>query len=341
MKTIVYQTKDLDNPDKIKSLKELLNDNKLVVFPTETVYGLGGNALNPVSAKAIYEAKGRPSDNPLIVHIARASDVFLYAKDISSDALNLMAHFWPGPITFILNKTEVIPKETTGGLDTVAIRMPNHPVALKLIEGAKLPIAAPSANISGRPSSTEFKHVYEDFDGRVDAVIDGGQSIIGLESTVIDVTAKPTILRPGAITKTMIETVLGYKVEDLSNTKPTEQVKSPGMKYTHYKPKGDVVLLQGNLIKALNYVKAQKDSNLKMAVICPNQYEHVFKDFRLRLIGNVNNSNEIARNIFTSLRDMDEWHIDKIYIYYNQTDEVSYAVMNRLLKASGYQVIDL
>lgn len=341
METKCYKESDLDDLIKLNELKTLLIEGKLVVFPTETVYGLGGNALNKDSSKAIYEAKGRPSDNPLIVHIARKEDVKLYARIISEDAAKLMDAFWPGPITFIFDKTDIVPKETTGGLDTVALRMPNHPIAQKLILFTGVPIAAPSANISGRPSSTQFKHVYEDFNGRVDAVIDGGESLIGLESTVIDVTDKPVILRPGAITKSMIEKVLSYTIHDLSGQKPTEKVKSPGMKYTHYKPKGDVVLLHGEIDKVKAFID-QSSANLdKTAIICPNEYTNTFIGYRTRPIGEANNSKSIAKNIFSALRDMDEWDMDKIFIYYNETDEVSYAVMNRLIKASGYQIVSL
>ena len=341
--TKIYLMSDLDDKDKSSEIANLIQSGKLVVFPTETVYGLGGNALDPNASKAIYSAKGRPSDNPLIVHIADKNDVFQYVKSVPLEAKRLMDAFWPGPITFILEKNDMIPFTTTGGLNTVALRMPNHEAALKLIKLSNRPIAAPSANISGKPSSTAFKHVFDDFNGRVDAIIDGGDTTIGLESTVIDMTSTPTILRPGVITKSMIERVLNQKVLDLSNQMPTGEVRSPGMKYTHYKPKGNVTLINGLEGHVKNYIRDFEIThhNKKVAIICPSEYEDLFHGFRLRLLGSIHDSALMSKNIFKALRDMDDWQMDEIFIYYKESDELGYAMMNRLLKAAGYHVLEL
>lgn len=342
-KTIIYQMNDLDDKIKQHEIAEYIKAGKLVIFPTETVYGLGGNALDPNASKAIYEAKGRPSDNPLIIHIANPDDIYKYAKNIPLDATILMDAFWPGPITFILEKQDIVPYTTTGGLHTVAIRMPDHESALKLIKLSETPIAAPSANTSGKPSSTTFKHVLDDFDGKVDAIIDGGDTTIGLESTVIDLTGDPAILRPGAITKSMIERILGKRILDLSDSRPSGEVRSPGMKYTHYKPKGNVTLINGLESHVKNFIADYHIMNpkRKIAVICADEYEHLFKGHKCRPLGSINDSSMMSRTLFKALRDMDEWKIDEVFIYYKETDELGYAMMNRMLKASGYSVLDL
>lgn len=342
-KTLIYQMADLEDKTKQTEIAEYIKAGKLVIFPTETVYGLGGNALDPNASQAIYQAKGRPSDNPLIIHIANKSDIYLYAKNIPLDAKILMDAFWPGPITFVLEKQNIVPYTTTGGLDTVAIRMPNHETALKLIKLSQTPIAAPSANLSGRPSSTTFKHVLDDFDGKVDAIIDGGDTTIGLESTVIDLTGEPAILRPGAITKTMIERALGKHILDLSDSRPIGEVRSPGMKYTHYKPKGNVTLINGLESHVKSYVSDFHILNpsKKIAVICADEYEHLFKGHKCRPLGSIYDSSIMSRTLFKALRDMDEWQIDEVFIYYKENDELGYAMMNRMLKASGYNIIDL
>lgn len=338
--TQIIKLSDLENPSIISALSNAIKANQLVIFPTETVYGIGANALSPLASKKIYEAKGRPSDNPLIVHVASFKDVYLYAKEVPEQAKKLMDAFWPGPFTMIFKKNEIVPYETTGGLETVAIRMPNHEGALKLIENSG-PLAAPSANISGKPSSTEFKHVYQDFNGVVDYIIDGGKTLIGLESTVIDVRHQVTLLRPGAITKTMIEAVLNEPILDHSNDKPTETVLSPGMKYTHYKPFGQVTLLKGNETKALSYIDGLDEAvKASLCIITVTDYKQLFQAYMCSFLGEKSDSKAIGHNLFSTLRLMDEWSIEHIYIYLNETDEYSQSIMNRLLKASGYQVIE-
>lgn len=330
----------IENQQKIH---ETIQSGHLVIFPTETVYGIGANALDPQASKRIYQAKGRPSDNPLIVHISNKEDVYQYVRFVSETAETLMAAFWPGPLTLIFEKNERIPLETTGGLSTVAIRLPSNPIARQVIDLAGVPIAAPSANISGKPSSTLFQHVFDDFNGRVDIIIDGGPSEIGLESTVIDMTSEiPTILRPGFITKKMIESALNMPIYDLSDTKPTGNVKSPGMKYTHYKPKGDVTILKGDIEAMRDYVRSHhlNHPNQTYAVICESEYVTLF-DVPVRALGSVHDQKEMAHNLFAALRDMDLWAVDYIFIHHLSTDDLGYALMNRLEKAAGYQIIEL
>ncbi|WP_051659070.1 L-threonylcarbamoyladenylate synthase [Acholeplasma hippikon] len=341
--TICWSNNDLNIKENQSILKETILQGNLVIFPTETVYGIGANGLNPEASKRIYQAKGRPSDNPLILHIADRNDLYKYVRYVSEDAEKLMDAFWPGPLTMVFEKNELVPKETSGGLETVAIRFPKDKTAQQVIKLAGVPIAAPSANISGKPSSTKFEHVLEDFNGRVDIIIDGGPSEIGLESTVIDMTGDiPTILRPGYVTKKMVEKVLKYTVQDVSGTKPTGQVKSPGMKYTHYKPKGEVLLIRGSIEKMAAYVCEQKIKleGHKIAVICESEYQELF-NVNVVPLGSKDNQLQMAHNLFSSLRDMDKESVEYIYIHYLNKDELGYALMNRLEKAAGYQILDL
>lgn len=339
--TQIIKSKDLKKKDVKQFLYQTIKTGHTVVFPTETVYGIGGDALNPSAVKAIYLAKGRPSDNPLIIHIARKKDVHLYARHISSYAHILMKVFWPGPLTLIFDKKDIVPYETTGGLETVAIRYPQHLIAKQLIKISQSPIAAPSANISGKPSSTRFKHVYEDLNGHVQVIIDGGDSSIGIESTVVDVTqSMPCILRPGYITKEMIESVLGIQISDASTEKINGAVKSPGMKYTHYKPKGEVKLLQGNPERMLAFI--ENDAlNDKKAIICSDENASYFTSMLTKPIGSIHRLDLIAKNLFSTLREMDELNIEKIYVEVFPETHLGHAIMNRLLKASGYQIIKL
>ena len=340
--TKIIELKELNQEINKNLIHQTIKAGKTVVFPTETVYGIGADALNPQAVKEIYNAKGRPSDNPLIMHIAKKKDVLLYAKHISSNARKLIKAFWPGPLTLIFDKKDIVPYITTGGLDTVAIRYPDHPIAKKIIKIAEAPLAAPSANISGKPSSTRFKHVYEDLNGRVDVMVDGGDSQIGIESTVIDVTEKiPVILRPGYITKEMIESVLGIEIKDASNQKINEQVKSPGMKYTHYKPKGEVKLLDGTYEAIKSFLIEESKNHQKLAFIGSDELNQ-YIDLPISIpIGSINRLDLIAKNLFSSLREMDEQHIEHIYVEFFPQNHMGHAIMNRLLKASGYQVIKL
>ena len=271
---------------KIKEGARIIKDGGLCAFPTETVYGLGGNALMREASQKIYEAKGRPSDNPLIVHIADFKDIEPLIERMPQRAFTLIKSFWPGPMTLIFKKSELVPYETTGGLDTVAVRFPSHPVAMRLIKEAGVPVAAPSANISGRPSTTSGEHCREDLNGRVDAIIDGGSSDIGLESTIIDVTGEvPLLLRPGAVTKEMLEEVLNEPIaEDIALKGPLsdgERPKAPGMKYRHYAPKAPMVLVAAKNADGVKDIskkifellreRAEKNKAEKTALLCSNE----------------------------------------------------------------------
>ncbi|MCF7926584.1 MAG: threonylcarbamoyl-AMP synthase [Candidatus Izimaplasma sp.] len=343
MKTTVYHLSETTIEELLNQATQVISQGGLVVFPTETVYGIGANALDKNAAKKIYEVKGRPSDNPLIVHIANKKDVFTYTT-VTPGKINLLIDtFWPGPLTLVLYKKSVIPDEITGGLKTVAIRFPDNEIAKGLIQQSNLPICAPSANISGRPSSTTFKHVYEDLDGKVDLIIDGGPSKVGLESTVLDLTTDiPTILRPGAITKTMLESVLKTQViDDTVNRLNKEIPKAPGMKYKHYAPKGKVTLLKGSNQAILRYLRSEVMSSNKTGVIASSELtnklelEHVFD------LGSINQPETIAKNIFLALRTMDELNIETIYIEAFDSKELNAAIMNRLLKAANHHIIYL
>ncbi|MBQ3890153.1 MAG: threonylcarbamoyl-AMP synthase [Lachnospiraceae bacterium] len=348
MNTKIY-TLNEENIDTniIKEAGEVLKKGGLVAFPTETVYGLGGDALNPDSSKKIYAAKGRPSDNPLIVHISNLRALGKIVKDIPSDALKLADKYWPGPLTMIFNKNDVVPKETTGGLETVAVRMPSNKIARALIDASGGYIAAPSANLSGRPSPTVAKYVIEDMDGRIDVILDGGESDVGLESTIVDFTeGKPMILRPGYITQKMLEEALSEKVEwdraiiDADSKTPP---KAPGMKYRHYAPKGELVIVEGNkedVIKKINELTNEdKNNNLKTGVIATEETKDYYNADLVKSAGHKDKENEVAHHLFRILREFDEENIQKMYSESFKSDGVGAAVMNRLLKAAGHQII--
>lgn len=339
IKTKIIKQKDLAVKQNLNIIKQALLSSKLVIFPTETVYGIGANALDPKAAKKIYKAKGRPSDNPLIVHISSKADVDKYVKSKSKVATKLINKFWPGPLTLIFKKNNLIPKTITGGLNTVAIRMPKNKTALSIIKHAGIPIAAPSANISGKPSSTKFAHVLNDFKNKVEIIVDGGDSLIGIESTVVDVSVNPPVLlRPGFITKSMIEQVLKIKIKDKSDIRVKSKVKSPGLKYKHYQPSGEVIILDGKIKKVAKYVNQLKLKSI--AVICESEYKNLFK-VKVRDLGSANKPESLAKNLYAALRDMDLWKIKHIYVHHLGDQELAYSLMNRLLKAANYKVIKL
>ena len=328
--------------EQLHKVANLLKAGKTVVFPTETVYGLGANALDPEAAKKIYEAKGRPSDNPLIVHISKKEDVDFLAGNISQDSKLLMEAFWPGPLTLILDKSDNVPIETTGGLMTVAIRMPSNPIARKLIDLAGVPIAAPSANISGRPSITSSKYLVEELCERVDAIIISEDSEIGLESTVIDMTAStPVILRPGKIGKTEIEKILNKEIElDPSLKDENAAPKSPGMKYKHYSPNATVIVVTGSLdemkLKINQKLSLDKNISDKVKVVCLEDRVSLYDGYGISW---GKNSQEAAKNLFKILRLMDEQNVEVVYFEALNSDEISEAVMNRLIKAAGNMIL--
>ena len=344
MNTIISKI-DINNIDKneIKKQSKLLSEGKTVIFPTETVYGLGANALDEDAVKKIYEAKGRPSDNPLIVHIYDKEEVYNLAENINEKAKTIMDKFWPGPITIILNKKDIVPYRTSGGLETVAIRMPSHLIAREIIKEAGVPIAAPSANISGRPSPTKADHVYEEMNGRVSGIVLGGDCNFGLESTVLDVTTEnPMILRPGSITKEDLEKVIGEVSIDpsLEKKEDNKKAKAPGMKYTHYSPDADVYIVSGNIedtISKINSLVVENNKKgLKTGVMCLEQNKNSYKGEVVSLGSTLE---EVGSNLFDVLRQMDKMNIDIVYSEEFPRDGVGQAIMNRLLKSAGYKTI--
>lgn len=350
MMEIVMETRyikvDLPEMNRLSEPAEAIRRGELVAFPTETVYGLGADALNPNAVLSIFTAKGRPNDNPLIVHIAELDMLKPLVAEIRPEVLRLILAFWPGPLTIVLQKSSVIPPEITAGLDTVAIRMPDHPIALELIKRAGVPIAAPSANRSGKPSPTLAEHVMQDMSGRISWVIDGGPCRVGLESTVLDMSDDiPTILRPGGITPEMIQQVTGIVQLDtgLIDGKSTEKPKSPGMKYTHYAPKGEVIVVSGEQKKVSRWINqsAQRDEEAGMKVVVLAAVEHL-SDYRVNLckaLGAAENLKEIAMNIFRLFRDCDQVGAEKIYVEAIPKTGIGLAVMNRLEKAAGGKVV--
>jgi len=336
----------------ISEASEILRKGGLVAFPTETVYGLGGDAKDKEASRKIYAAKGRPSDNPLIVHIARFSQLQEISKDLPENAKKLADAFWPGPLTMVVNKNEVIPYETTGGLDTVAVRMPNNPIALALIEESGCMIAAPSANTSGRPSPTKASHVYEDLSGKIDAILDGGAVDIGLESTIVDLTEDVvTILRPGYINMEMLKEVVGEVRIDpgiVYNDKGTTsgaKPKAPGMRYKHYAPKGDLTIISGDedkVVAKINELTKQAiEAGSKVGIIATSETADRYSDGQILVIGDRSDEGSIAHNLYDILRKFDELGVDLIYSESFATPNMGQAIMNRLLKAAGQKTLDV
>lgn len=332
----------------LEQAAELLKKGEVVAFPTETVYGLGANGMDAAASGKIYAAKGRPSDNPLILHIADFSQLEGIAEDISEDAWRIMKAFWPGPMTIVLKKKQEVPRETTGGLDTVAIRMPNHPVARELLLKAKLPIAAPSANRSGRPSPTEAFHVMEDMKGHIPMIIDGGKVGIGIESTIIDMTGeKPVILRPGYITPEMIDQVVaGVSIDPAILGGPMAaglKPKAPGMKYRHYAPAGDMWLVEGQnetVVAKINALtKEKQEEGYRVAIIGTDENMEYYHADVVKSIGSRKNPETIAANLYGTLREMDQLGVQIIYGESFEEGEFYGAIRNRILKAAGYQVL--
>ena len=344
-----YITIDIDNID-ASSMEEagrLIAGGELVAFPTETVYGLGGDALRPQASAKIYEAKGRPSDNPLIIHIAEFEDLKRVAKVVPPEAKVLADAFWPGPLTMIVEKSDAVPLTTTGGMHTVAVRMPNHPIALELIKKSGCLIAAPSANTSGRPSPTEALHVKEDLDGRIAMIIDGGPVGIGIESTIIDLTEEiPMILRPGYITLEMLSRVLGKEVmmdPGIIASDDTTKPKAPGMKYKHYAPKADMVIVDGKRDKVIAEINHQTQvyhgEQRKVAVIATEETKDLYHADVVLSMGSRQDEDAIAQHMYKILRDCDTLEVDVIFSECFQTPRIGQAIMNRLLKAAGHQVV--
>ena len=347
---VVIDEKNIDDAAiaSIKKAGDILKSGGLVAFPTETVYGLGGDALNSRSSEKIYAAKGRPSDNPLIVHISEMSALDKIVKEIPQAAYKLADAFWPGPLTMIMNKTDAVPSETTGGLDTVAIRMPNNKIALELIKAAGGYIAAPSANTSGRPSPTVARYCVEDLSGKIEMIIDGGQVGIGLESTIVDLTSDvPMILRPGYITADMIKEILGEVAIDktIIDSSSTLKPKAPGMKYKHYAPKGELTIVQGSMEDVIGYINDKaaqaRAEGKRVGVIGTDATKDRYIADVVKSLGNREDESTIAHELFKALREFDDDKVDIMFSESFDDSGIGQAIMNRLLKAAGHNVIVL
>ncbi|EAC2499863.1 threonylcarbamoyl-AMP synthase [Listeria monocytogenes] len=339
MQTIHWKiTKQQSNQAIYQEAAELLQNGECVAFPTETVYGLGADATNQAAIQKIYTAKGRPSDNPLIVHIARPDQMNSFVASYPPKAIQLMEKFWPGPLTVILPlKKDSLAANVSAGLSTVGVRMPEHPVSLELISAANVPVAAPSANRSGKPSPTTADHVIEDLDGKIAGIIDGGATGVGLESTVIDCSLEmPIILRPGGITKEQIEQVIGPVDISTNNTKETEKPKAPGMKYTHYAPKAPVYLIEGSTPfwqKEINKVEA---ANKKLGILATKELiDQLTTSAAVETTGSIKALDEIATSLYKGLRAFDYADVDIIFAEVYPETELGAAIMNRLEKAAG------
>lgn len=336
--------KDVDKKKGYPQLAEaarLLANNEVVAFPTETVYGLGGNAKSDEAVKRIFEAKGRPNDNPLIVHVASMEQLNEITTEISELAKTLIKKFWPGPLTLILEKKEgALPNSVTAGLRTVGVRMPDHPVALEVIRMSGVPIAAPSANTSGKPSPTTAKHVSDDLNGRIAGIVDGGSTGVGVESTVLDCTVPvPVILRPGGVTKEELEAVIGPIKEDASLKNQAVTPKSPGMKYTHYAPDAPLILIDGKQGFFQQIIEQYQAVGKKVAVMVPEEHKHDYQADYLVCSGSLANLHSIAAKLYDTLRTFNDLDVDIILAEVYPEAGIGHAIMNRLLKAAGHQLI--
>lgn len=320
----------------------IIKNGGLVAFPTETVYGLGADAFNPDAVKKIFEAKGRPQDNPLILHISEFEMISQIARDLPDAALALAKAFWPGPLTLILNKKASVPYETSCGLETIAVRFPEHKIARLLIEKSGTPIAAPSANKSGRPSPTRASHVEFDLNGKIDMIIDGGHCKHGIESTIADLTGDtPVILRPGSITPEMIQEITGMCI--FSESHDTETPKAPGMKYTHYSPQAKVTIITGQPEAAAHTINKliHENSGLRIGVMATDETIELYdKNALILCAGSRSDPETIGRNLFKLLRKFDYYGIEQVYAEGLIETGVAASIMNRLKKAAGYDVID-
>ena len=335
-----------EDQEKLKEAAKRIKEGGLVAFPTETVYGLGANALDETAAKRIYEAKGRPSDNPLIAHVSSFDEILPLVSRIPEIGRKLAQAFWPGPMTLVFPKSEKVPYGTTGGLDTVAIRMPSDPVASELIRLSGVPIAAPSANTSGRPSPTLAEHVYQDMNGKIEMIVDGGPVGIGVESTIVDVTEEiPVLLRPGAITMEMLEQTVGTVKIDLAILGPVSEnvrPKAPGMKYRHYAPKADLTLIEGkpqDVAAAINRLTEEKlKEGYRVGIICTEETKQNYPHGLIRSVGIRKQEETVAHNLYAVLREFDELGAEYIFSESFSEDHLGQAIMNRLNKAAGYRI---
>ena len=351
METIISKIdrEQLNSEESLSTLSqagEILKMGGLVAFPTETVYGLGADALNEEAAAKIYAAKGRPSDNPLIVHISHMEMLEKIVTHVPKKAETVAKAFWPGPLTMIFDKSDIVPYGTTGGLDTVAVRMPVDEVARRVIDAGGGYIAAPSANTSGRPSPTKASHVKEDLSSRIEMIIDGGDAGIGVESTILDMTVEPPmILRPGAVTKEMLEKLIGEVEIDQALIAPDSNVKpkAPGMKYRHYAPKADMSIVEGEASTVIAYINQQakvlKKQGKRVGVIATEESFAKYDAAIVKCIGTRADEATIASHLYAVLREFDSEDVDVIYSESFAVEGIGSAIMNRLLKAAGRHVI--
>ena len=348
MKTIVAKVdlRQASSAEVIQTAAKILQEGGLVAFPTETVYGLGGNGLDSAACEKIYLAKGRPSDNPLILHISEIEELDRIVAEVSLQARALMDAFWPGPLTMIFKKKDIVPAKATGGLDTVAVRFPNHPVARAIIRAAGLPIAAPSANSSGKPSPTRASHVEYDLNGKIDMIVDGGAAEWGLESTIVDFTEDvPVVLRPGYISLEMLQETLGDVRMDKGLIAADSKVrpKAPGMKYRHYAPKADLAIVEGAqeaVIDKINQLAAQaKEHGEQVGIIATDETKDRYPEGLVVSIGSRKEEESIAHHLYEVLRDFDQSAVKSIYSEAFYTPRMGQAIMNRLLKAAGHKII--
>lgn len=343
---VVSMTAENLDMEAIRRGGEILKSGGLVAFPTETVYGLGGDALNPEASRKIYAAKGRPSDNPLIVHIAEMDKLEAIVAEVPEKARILAEKYWPGPLTMILPKSDLVPKETTGGLESVAVRFPSDRIAQELIKAGGGYVAAPSANTSGRPSPTTAQHVEEDLGENIEMIIDGGQVGIGLESTIVDFTEEvPVVLRPGYISLEMLQETLGEVRMDKGLIAPDSKVrpKAPGMKYRHYAPKADLAVVEGpqeKVIETINRLAQQAAENgEQVGIIATEETKDRYSTGLVVSIGSRKEEESIAHHLYEVLRNFDQSAVRSIYSEAFYTPRMGQAIMNRLLKAAGHKII--
>lgn len=330
------------DPNAASVAAKIIQDGGLVAIPTETVYGLGANGLDEQAVAKIFEAKGRPQDNPLILHVAEPAQMEQFCHDIPKEAYLLAEKFWPGPLTIVLPARDVVPKRTTGGLSTVAIRCPDSAVTREIIRLAGVPVAAPSANISGKPSTTTAQHVLHDHDGKIDAVVDGGPCSVGVESTIVDLTEKPArLLRPGGITPEQLTEVLGELTIDeavTSQIDPNKVVKAPGMKYRHYAPCASVVIVAGSREKAAEYVHRHYEPEDR--VLCFEEELPLYADCNPLTYGKEADVHTLSAGLFDALRILDDPTIHRVFARCPEGGGVAYAVQNRLKKAAAFHIVD-
>lgn len=345
MKTqIIKINRNNINKKDIELAANLIKSGNLVAFPTETVYGLGANGLDEDAVKKIYLAKGRPSDNPLILHIADIEELELLVERVPDIGKKLIREFWPGPLTIIFKKSPIVPDIISGGLDTVAIRMPINPIALKLIDLSGVPIAAPSANISGRPSPTRASHVIEDMDGKISMILDGGNTDVGLESTVIDLSTKiPTILRPGAISYEVLRDIIPELLEDGNILDERIRPRSPGQKYRHYAPKSEMILFKGDIEDIVKNIKLQTHEYIsqgkKVGIMATKETEEFYNEGLVLVLGSREDKLSISSNLFQTIRSFDHEDVDIILGEAIDLEGMGKAIMNRMLKAAGGKII--